>query len=120
MRIALAVVPLRCVIEWINADQRRHVGRQTATLNIQQAALRITQAAAFCPVPTTCLSRTLAAHLVMSRLGLSSVPRIGVSTIDGKFEAHAWLECQDGLVIGHESPDGKIYTPVPSIERFFA
>src|SRR4051812_3911881 len=82
LRLALVVVPLRRVIEWINEHQSRRVGKQTPTLDIRRAALRITQAAAFCPVPTTCLSRTLAAHLIMSRLGFSSVPRIGVSTAD--------------------------------------
>jgi hypothetical protein len=120
IRVALAAIPLKRVIRWINADQSRSAGAKLPSLDIQRAALRIAQAGAFCPLPTTCLSRTLAAHMIMSRLGFSSVPRIGVSTADGNFEAHAWLECQDGIVIGQKSPDGKTYMPVVSLERFFA
>ncbi len=120
IRVALAVAPLQRVIGWINAGQGRWAGKEIAQLDIQRVALRIAQAAAYCPLPTTCLSRTLAAYMMMSRLGFASVPKIGVSTTDGIFEAHAWLECQDGIVIGQTSPDGKTYTPVPSLERFFA
>ena len=120
IRLALAAAPLKNVISWINSDQGRRGRRELAQLDIQRAARRIAQAAAYCPLPTTCLSRTLAAHMIMSRLGFVSVPRIGISTADGNFEAHAWLECQGGIVIGQKSPEGKAFTPVPSLERFFA
>jgi hypothetical protein len=120
MRVALAAAPLKRVIHWIRADQSRWAGKTFPKLDMKRAVLRITQATAYCPLPTTCLSRTLAAHMIMSRLGFSSVPKIGVSTADGGFAAHAWLECQDGVVIGEKSPDGRTYTPLPSLERFFA
>jgi len=120
MRVALAAAPLQRVILWMNEDHARRRGKKPVGLDVQRAALRIVQASAYCPLPTTCLSRTLAAHLMMSRLGFTSVPRIGVRNANGHFAAHAWLECQDGIVIGDASPDGETYTPVQSLERFFA
>jgi len=118
-RIALLMVPLRRILEATNAMNRRWPRHTSSAMGVRRAALRISQAAAYCPVPTTCLSRTLAAHFLMSRLGFDSMPRIGVSKADGAFGAHAWLECQDGIVIGDKSPDGIQYQPVPSLERFF-
>lgn len=119
-RIALLVFPLRRVVATLNALNRRWHRATGSSMGVRRAALRIAQAASWCPIPTTCLSRTIAAYFLMSRLGFSSTPRIGVTTAGGSFGAHAWLECEDEIVIGDKSPDGNLYHPVPSLERFFS
>lgn len=116
-RAAIMVFPLRRILSAIHAVNRRWPRTQSSGLTVHRAARRITQAASWCP--TTCLSRTLAAHFLMSRLGYSTTPRIGVSKTGGTFAAHAWLECPDNIVIGDPSPDQNIYHPVPALERFF-
>src|SRR4051812_45090413 len=98
-RVALLAVPLRLIFSSMNAVNRRWPRENSSAMGARRAARRISQAAAYCPLPTTCLSRTIAAHFLMSRLGYSSVPRIGVAKSGGTFGAHAWLECQDDIVI---------------------
>ncbi|MDP9171909.1 MAG: lasso peptide biosynthesis B2 protein [Acidobacteriota bacterium] len=120
VRMALLIFPLQRIVNALNRIDRHRPPARNLSIDTRQAALRISQAAALCPVPTTCLSRTIAAHFLMLRLGFTSIPRIGVSKAEGRFAAHAWLECQDGIVIGSKSPDGRTYNPVPSLERFFA
>lgn len=119
-RLALLTIPFRHILEATNRLNRRHQVRRVSAIAPFRAARRISQAAAWSPVPTTCLSRTLAAYFLMSRLGYPSTPRIGVTRANGTFGAHAWLECPDGLIIGDKSPDGIVYNQVPSLERFFS
>jgi hypothetical protein len=58
----------------------------------------------------TCLTQALALHVLLRRAGLQSRIHIGVAKEGGRFEAHAWVESQDKVVIGdHEL---KRYTPI--------
>jgi hypothetical protein len=116
-RVAIVVLPLRRILSGMNAVNRRWPVTSEPSIELRRAARRITQAASYCP--TTCLSRTLAAHFLLARLGHASVPRIGVAKNGGRFAAHAWLECADNIVIGDQAPDENSYHPVPSLERFF-
>ncbi|MCU1326409.1 MAG: hypothetical protein JWN34_1779 [Bryobacterales bacterium] len=116
-RVAIVVFPLRRILAAMSAMNRRWPVLRVSPVTVQQAAKRISQAARYCP--TTCLSRTLAGHFLMSRLGYPSTPRIGVSKTGGRFAAHAWLECPDNIIIGDQSPDENTYHAVPSLERFF-
>jgi hypothetical protein len=116
-RVAIMVMPLRRILSGMNAFNRQWPARSKPSIELSRAARRITQAASYCP--TTCLSRTLAAHFLLARLGHASVPRIGVAKNGGRFAAHAWLECADNIVIGDQAPDENTYHPVPSLERFF-
>ena len=57
-------------------------------------------AARFVP-RATCLARALAAQRILGRAGVRSELRIGVATgVGGALDAHAWLECADGTVVG--------------------
>ena len=44
------------------------------------------------PFPSTCLTRSLLLVWLLHRRGLSGELRIGVRTIDGRLDAHAWVE----------------------------
>lgn len=41
-----------------------------------------------------CLSRSLMLWWLLRRQGVDSALRIGVRTVDGQFQAHAWIEYQ--------------------------
>jgi hypothetical protein len=58
----------------------------------------------------TCLTQALVLHILLRREGLQSTIRIGVNKDAGRFEAHAWVESQDRVVIG-ESGLAR-YTPM--------
>lgn len=60
----------------------------------------------------TCLARALAAQRILGRAGVRSELRIGVATgAGGALDAHAWLECADGTVVG--DPGRPEHRPLP-------
>ncbi len=57
----------------------------------------------------TCLTRALAAQILLARYHYSSNIKIGVSKNEGEFEAHAWLEANDRIILGESETE---YTPI--------
>lgn len=53
----------------------------------------------------TCLVQALAGFILFSKYGYDTSIKIGVLTENGEFEAHAWLEYDDKVVLG-ESEKG--------------
>jgi hypothetical protein len=50
---------------------------------------------------TTCLINALAGYSLLARHGYQGLVKIGVSkSAEGEFEAHAWLEYKDRVIIG--------------------
>lgn len=66
-------------------------------------------------VPGTCLTRALAAQILLARRGHPVLLHIGAVREEGeKFLAHAWLECDGRVVIGgHEL---ERYTPLTTLK----
>lgn len=60
----------------------------------------------------TCLTRALAAQILLARYHYSSNIKIGVSKNEEEFEAHAWLEADDEIILGESKID---YTPILKI-----
>jgi hypothetical protein len=85
-------------------------------IGLHRAARRLGQAAKFCPLPLTCLAESLASKTLLARHGYTGALCIGVLKKDGKLEAHAWLECEDKVLIGNPLPDGKQYVRLPGAE----
>ena len=48
----------------------------------------------------TCLTQALVLHIMLRQEGLPSRIRIGVSKDAGHFEAHAWVESHERVIIG--------------------
>jgi hypothetical protein len=57
----------------------------------------------------TCLVRALAGQILLERYGYASSIKIGVSKSKDEFEAHAWLEYKDTIVLGESETD---YIPI--------
>lgn len=53
----------------------------------------------------TCLSRALALQHLLSANGQKSELVIGVRNSHGRFSAHAWLVCDDEILIGGDAVD---------------
>ena len=75
-------------------------GRGRASLPADRVAWAVTAAARRLPGESTCLSRALAAQLLLTRHGHSSLLRIGVARGDGILKAHAWLENSGRVILG--------------------
>lgn len=55
------------------------------------------------PFPSTCLTRSLLLVWLLGRRGMRADLRIGVRMLDGRLDAHAWVEC-DGRPL-NDAPD---------------
>jgi hypothetical protein len=77
---------------------------------------RVSQASRLSLIPTTCLSEAIAARALLARYGHVGELRIGIRKNEGSLDAHAWLECADGLLIGNPAPGGKRYVGMAGVE----
>jgi len=73
--------------------------RPKAPFSAEQFSLAICAASRWVP-KATCLTKAVALHILLRRAGLQSRIRIGVAKDGGNFEAHAWVEHQEKVVIG--------------------
>lgn len=60
------------------------------------------------PLPTLCLTRSLALAWILRRRGLPGELCLGVRNSTGAFEAHAWVEV-DGLVLAETDDVAHLY-----------
>jgi hypothetical protein len=120
VRMALLFWPVQRVIRATDSVRLRWLDRSAGRIDLLRAAKRIRQAAVLCSGSSTCLSEAIAARFLLARAGFPSELRIGVKKTGGRFEAHAWLECPDNIVIGNPSPEGKQYSRLPNLGRFCA
>lgn len=61
--------------------------------------------------PALCLTRALVLDYYLHRYGQSSEIKLGVRTITGQFEAHAWVEC-GGRELNEKEPANELFTPI--------
>jgi hypothetical protein len=120
VRAALLFWPVQRVIRATDSVRFRWLERNARNIGLHRAAKRIRQAAVLCSGSSTCLSEAIAARFLLARAGFQSELRIGVKKTEGRFEAHAWLECPDNIVIGNPSPEGKQFSRLPALGRFCA
>jgi hypothetical protein len=93
-RVVLTVVPLRVIVSGM---QRTRRNRSDVPLErIAWATNAIDRR-----VPrSNCLTRAVAASLLLRRHGHPATLRLGVSQTDGRVAAHAWLESDGRPVVG--------------------
>jgi hypothetical protein len=89
--------------------------RASSTLSVERVAWAVEVAARYVP-GATCLTQALAAQSLLSRGGHRSELHIGVAKGPGnEFGAHAWVQCEDRIVIGGANLDR--YTPLLAWEE---
>lgn len=67
------------------------------------------------PFSLTCLPQALATFVLLSRQGYSARVHFGVAKdVEGRLEAHAWVECQGQIVIG--GAERERFTPLVALE----
>lgn len=96
IRIALWLLPFRFVLA---IAQRPAAFAPNMTM---ERVLRAVHAIAQRVPRATCLTRALAAMMMLARHGYPSTLRLGVAKEDDRVAAHAWLE-RDGVTILHEA-----------------
>lgn len=67
-------------------------------------------------VPGTCLTRAMAAQIMLARRGYPVLLHIGVAReAEEQFLAHAWLECEGRVIVGEYELER--YIPLVALER---
>ena len=77
--------------------------RQLSVAELSDIGALVNSAARYAPGPVTCLTRSLLLRWLLRRRGIASVLRIGVQLVEGRLDAHAWVEYQ-GVPI-NDAPD---------------
>jgi hypothetical protein len=113
-RLLLWLVPYRTVQRVATSfgggsDQRRR-GERASAEAVGQAVGR----AARCVPRATCLTQALATGVLLARTGHTGTLQLGVRRDpDGRFMAHAWVECEGRIVIGGPASIGYVRLTLP-------
>lgn len=122
VRLGLSVLPYRVVRKWAArlAPQAGN-GRDDALTpreigNLMQGIERASRL-----VPkASCLTQAITAQVMLARRGQAARLQIGVARgEEAKFEAHAWIECRDRIIIGGLGRGGietQRFTPLVSFD----
>lgn len=111
VRIALSTLgygPIRRILP-------RPPARPDSRFYARQLARRITRLAPLVP-GASCLTQALALQYLLGRAGHASHLQIGVRQDErGDFSAHAWVTCNDRVVLGQDDTRIAAYTPIADL-----
>lgn len=97
------MVPYRKLRGTVTFLTRKAVKERGSTTQAQ-FVWGVSAASRFVP-KSTCLVKALALHVLLKRAGLESSIHFGVAKESAQFEAHAWVESQSQILIGHFESD---------------
>ena len=114
MRLGLSFLPFPWLRNMIATTGEISVGPgQPHPDQKARVAWAITVAARYVP-RATCLTKALAAQALLRQEGVPADLRLGVAKDrDGKFQAHAWLEQEGRIILGHFLEED--YTPLGNV-----
>lgn len=116
VRILLPVVGLkntRRLLRWGN-----RLGRKTFNLDTKDIVRWLETAARWCPVGSTCLTRALTGQYLLERAGTGSRLCIGVMRdSQSRFQAHAWLEEGQGVILGGSEEEIRDWIPLSEVDE---
>lgn len=115
IRIGLWVMPLQVILRRLETLKVSETFRVWNPLPPERIAWAIRAASRYLPGSRNCLVQSLAAQAMLAQQRSASQLRIGVAKDDdGRFKAHAWVECDGETIIGAEGVSQ--YTTFPPLE----
>ncbi|MBN1868029.1 lasso peptide biosynthesis B2 protein [Candidatus Sumerlaeota bacterium] len=116
-RVRLWTLPLRRLLEREPRTDGAPVGTgRCDPLPAERTGWAIRAVSRYLPGTRNCLAQALAARAMLARQGRRAQLRIGAAKNEkGRFKAHAWVECEGKIVIGHAGVSQ--YTPFPQLEN---
>jgi hypothetical protein len=102
IKLAMRLIPFKVLRRLADRAGRTFVRRRSRTnLPAQTVAWAVETVSQNTPGEKTCLTQALAAQVLLTRRGYSSLLHIGVvKDENGELLAHAWVECQNEIVVG--------------------
>lgn len=114
IRAGMLVLPFQTLCRLVAKDRPETADLKADPDSIKRVARAVTIASRY--MPATCLSRALVTMVLLRKIGQPACLRIGVSKGEkGNFKAHAWVESQGNIVIGHLA-DLSHFSVLPSLE----
>ncbi len=114
-RVGLALMPFPMVVSALKRIARTPANApedQDSANHIVNAVKSMSRAIPGC---RSCLTQSLTAKTLLSRAGFQALLRIGVARLDGRVQAHAWVESQGEILIGGEEAGN--FTPLAGLEK---
>lgn len=109
IRIMLWILPFSVIQKIIS--RFTVVSGESHNVPLEKLTWAVTVMSRYVP-KATCLTRALTAQILLAGQNYSSNLKIGVSKSNGEFEAHAWLESDDKIVLGESEVE---YAPILNI-----
>ncbi len=114
IRLGLYLLPFKTLRRILERTGRPR--RQRAAPSVEQVVRAVASASRYIPAAGSCLTRALAAQVLLLRNGHPASFHIGVTLNGGRrLDAHAWVESGGRIVIG-ETPELRHYTPLLRLE----
>jgi len=106
IRILLWILPFPSVQRRVQKMVRESGPRDEDSISMPRLRAMILVASRFVP-RATCLVQALAGYIMFSKYGYNTSIKIGVLAENGEFEAHAWLEQDEKVVLGESEKEFK-------------
>jgi hypothetical protein len=113
MRLGLWLVPYRILRRMVEVSPRRRSERFGAEPPAW-IARNIVAIAGYIP-QATCLTQALSAYLLLRREGFDPRLELGVARDAGTFKAHAWVICNEQVIVGDFSGGSISYRSLNSL-----
>jgi hypothetical protein len=114
IRLGLWLVPFRFLRRFVDRARNKPKPAAPERPAIDRIVRAVNTAGHYVP-RSTCLTRALAAQVLLGEQGYPSQLRIGFSKSEaGIFQAHAWVESQARIVIGEA--EARDFVPFPALE----
>lgn len=79
-------------------------------LPVSRLSWLVEVAGRYTPLTATCLKKALVLSWLLGRRGAQTALRIGVARHEGRLKAHAWLDHDGQVILGHH--EGEHYEPL--------
>ncbi len=114
-RLGLRLIPFRYILRLRLGGKKGRVEGANAVSVADSVNWAVKSASSRIPGMEKCLIRALAARQMLLRRSIDARLRIGVpKSPSGDFEAHAWVESEDGTIVGESRSDR--YVALPLVE----
>ncbi len=113
--LSIKTIPFRQIHRFLHANwnPRTPVVLESAE-NVELVMLSLSRAANLLPWRSQCLSRSIAAFVMLRRRGISAVMFVGVKSLeDSSLLAHAWVHT--GLEVSDENSENSTFTALVSV-----
>lgn len=114
IRITLWLFPFPSVQRKVQKKASKYYPTKEHVVSMVRLRTMIMVSSRYIP-RATCLVQALAGYILFSKYGYQPSIKIGVSTLNGEFEAHAWLEQGDRVVLGESEKDFKTILDIDQI-----